>query len=174
MKVGDREPCSLRLLVPVCAHVWEWVEWVRLLGCFCYPGSGSLNLLAKSKLKAVSPTPPFLLCSIRQHAHSECAIKTLGLGLRVLEALSLSGCSPSGCLQPHLSERVVCIWRTAVHTFLAYADSKSRQPEVTELIYCLGSALYPLRQVVWRASRFLVLQVDRHHLLKAWLLGALM
>lgn len=73
------------------------------------------------------------------------------------------------------SEQVVCIWRTAVHTFLVFADSKYEQPEVkTELINCLGSALHPLRQLVWGARRVLIQKADRRHLLKAWLLEILM
>lgn len=90
---GDKELCNPLLLVSMCKCGSGWSGW-DCWGAFVTQGSIFLNLLAKSKLKAVSPTPPFLKCGIHQNAHSECAIKTLWLGLRVLEALSLIGCSP--------------------------------------------------------------------------------
>lgn len=89
----DKEHCNPLLFVSVYISVCEWVEWVRLLGCFCHPGLSFLELLAKTNLKTISPTPPFLKCGIRQNSHSECTVQ-MWPGLSVLEGLHLSVCSP--------------------------------------------------------------------------------
>lgn len=135
--MGDKEHCNPLLLVSLCVSggVGGVAEIAGVLLLPRAPFSWTYWLNPNSKLFRLLHL--FLKSSIRQNAHSECAIKTLWLGLRVLEAFVFVW-----LLQAHLSEQVVCIWRTEVPTSLAYADSKYLQPEEkTELIYCLGSAL---------------------------------